>query len=290
MQRRLPLILLLIAMSMAFVPVYSISPAVTIQDVSYPSKVRPNERFSVEIIFVCHEVNGWVKAKLYLKQEEMKSHEGTWFGWFGENPDENATLTLSDIALPPSAEPYELEVVMFWTPLFWWFQGDFKQESRLLNIAVVSIVLSVDCLPKSVDANQNFLLQCKITNEGNDSAYDVVAEISEYRDFSPKGELRTSVGSLEPSRSIQVFFNLSSPSVIWGGVHTMALQLTYRDWSNKEYVIPQELSIKVDISPSQFVNTWGLMMLFAIAIVLLVIFAAISRRARVSHKGLVFER
>jgi hypothetical protein len=56
----------------AFDGVYSVSPAVTIQSFSYPNKVNPNEKFSIQVVLMCHDVNGWAKVRLYLKEHELK--------------------------------------------------------------------------------------------------------------------------------------------------------------------------------------------------------------------------
>jgi hypothetical protein len=273
----------------AFDGVYSVSPAVTIQSFSYPNKVNPNEKFSIQVVLMCHDVNGWAKVRLYLKEQELKASDGIWIGLLGKEAGSNITVVLSDIVLESSKEPYALELATFWQKLG--ELGETRQESKDLKITVVNIMLSADCLPKSVNANENFLLQCSVENEGNDLAYDVTAEISDYRDFSPKGGLRKEVGNLEPGQSRQVSFNLTSPFVIYGDVHRLVVTLRYQDWTNKEWAITQELSIKVDVSPVWFVSAWGPMALLVTVLFVFAVFVLfIARKAIVSRKGLEFRR
>jgi hypothetical protein len=273
----------------AFDGAYSVTPAVTIQSLKYPNKVRPNEGFAIQVVLACHDVNGWAKVKLYRKEQELKASDGMWIGWLGKETSSNITVVLSDIMLESSKEPYVLELATFWQKLG--ELGETKQESKELKITVVNIMLSADCLPKSVNANENFLLQCLIENDGNDLAYDVTAEISDYRDFSPKGELRKEIGNLEPGQSRQVLFNLTSPFVVYGGVHRLVVTLRCQDWTNKELATTQELSIKVDVSPTWFVTTWGPMALLVTVLVVFAVFVLfIARRAIVSRKGLEFRR
>lgn len=267
----------------------STAPKVVIQSLNYPDKVHPNEKFFIDIVFVCNDVNGWAKAKLYLKEQELKASDGIWCGWFGKEAGKNITVTLSDITLAANAEPYALEITMFWQPLSI-FGGELRQESKSLEVSVVNIVLSADCLPNSVNTNEVFTLRCSITNEGNGLAHDVVAAIADYRDFSPKGQLQEKIGDLEPGHPRSVSFNMSSPFAIYASVHNMVLSLNYRDWANKEYVTRQELPIKVDVPPEALVSYWGPIGIIAAIMIAIIIFALLARKLIINRKGMIFQK
>jgi hypothetical protein len=264
----------------------STAPEVVIQSLNYRDKIHPDEKFSVEVVFVCNDVNGWATAKLYLKEPELtelKTSGGVWCGVFGKNAGENITVTLSDITLSPKPEPYKMEVTMFWQPLSLSL-NEIREDSKSLEVTVVNIVLSADCLPNSVNMNEVFTLQCSITNGGNDVAHDATVSIADSRDFSVKGQSHEGIGDIKPRQPKSVSFNMSSPFAIWSGTHSMVLRLAYRDWDNREYASTQELSIKVDVPPEVLMGYWTRIAII-LAIFIVIVSFVVARRLVISKKG-----
>jgi hypothetical protein len=271
----------------------STAPEVVIRSLNYRDKIHPDEKFSVEVVFVCNDVNGWAKAKLYLREpepKELKVSEGIWCGLFGKNAGENITVTLSDITLSPRAEPYTMEVTMFWQPVSMILGGEVRQESKSLEVTVVNIALSADCLPNSVNMNEVFTLQCSITNEGNGVARDTTVSIADSRDFSLKGESHEEIGDIEPGQPKSVSFNMSSPFAISSSVHSMVLRLTYTDWDNKQYATSQGVSIKVDVPPEALMDYWPRIALYGAIILVIVSFAVLGRKLIINRKGVTVVR
>ena len=260
-------------------------PTVSIKSISYPEKVHPNEKFSVSAVVVSNDVNGWASVKLYLNDQELKTSSEVWYGWFGTGAGKNTTITLSDIALDPSVAPYNLQIVAFWKPLG---QGEIKQAAMSFKITVVSLALTVDCLPNSVNASENFMLRCSVTNTGNDVAYGVSVAMSDYGDFSPKGELHQNIGDLTAKQSKPVYFNISSPIVMYPSSHDLTLQITYRDFSNTETSTSQRLSIKVDLTPATSLNgalTVAPWIILVVVVIILLYFAKVGKQAGVNRSG-----
>ncbi len=259
---------------------------VTINSIDYPKKVHPNEGFSVSAVVVSKDVNGWASVKLYLNDQELKTSSGVWYGFLGTDAGKNTTITLSDLTLDPSVAPYNLQMVAFWTPLG---QGEIRQAAMSFMITVVSLVVTADCLPNSVNATENFMLHCSVTNAGNDIAYGVSVAISNYGDFSPKGELHQDIGDLAVGQSKPVYFNISAPIVIYPSSHNLTLQMTYRDFSNLEDSNSQSVSIKVDLTPMTSLNgalTVAPWMILVVVVIALLFFAIVGRRILVNRHGI----
>jgi len=274
--RKSLLVLLVLAISSIIVQgAHSTSSGVSIQSIRYPEKVHPNEKFSIATTVISNDVNGWAKVKLLLEGNIVKSSDGAWYGWGGIDAGKNATLTLSDISLAPSRDPYSLEIAAFWQPLG---QGETKEESNAIRITAVTLTLSADCLPNSVNTNQNFTLQCSITNGGNDIAHAVVASIVNYGDFTPKGTLHEEIGDLPRGESKPVSFSMGSPTLIVGGEHSLTLELRCTDFANEEVVSSQQLTIKVDVSPTQAVTNWWPVVMIVAAVIVIIPFALGARR------------
>jgi len=246
--------------------IHASSQDLTIQSVWYPKKVRPNEKFSIDVAFICSGTSGWAKAKMFWNGQEVKVSNEIWFGPLGKDPNKVENVTFSDVELTSSKTPYNFEIAMFWRTL----AGEFKQDSRQIAILAVEIKLNVEFLPKSVSINQNFLLRCTVTNEGNDVAYAVVSEITEYGGLSPKGEMKKTIGNLDPGASKQVFFNLSCPFAVFGGNRKLTLTLKYQDWAGKESMRPFELSIVVEIPEETYTNILIPWTIIAIVVVIFV--------------------
>jgi hypothetical protein len=275
MRKSLLVLLVSAILSIAVQGAHSTSSEVSIQSISYPEKVHPNEKFSITTTVICHDVNGWAKVKLLSEGKEMKSSDGAWYGWGGIDAGKNTTLALSDISLAPSREPYSLEIATFWQPLG---QGETKEESKTIRITAVTTTLSADCLPNSVNANQNFTLECSITNNGNDIAYAVVASIVNYGDFSPKGKLHEEIGNLAAGESKPVSFIMGSPTLIVGGEHSLTLDLRCTDFANEEIASSQQLTIKVEVSPTEAVRTWWPVVMIGVVVIVILLFAVAAKR------------
>jgi hypothetical protein len=271
-------LLVLLVSAILFIAVqgaYSASSGVSIQSINYPEKVHPNVQFSIATTVISNDVNGWAKVKLLVKGTEMKSSDGAWYGWGGIDAGKNTTLTLSGISLGPSRDPYSLEVATFWQPLG---QGETKEESKTIRITAVTLTLRADCLPNSVNASQNFTLQCSITNGGNDIAYAVVASIANYGDFTPKGTLHEEIGNLPAGESKPVSFSMGSPTPIVGGEHSLTLELRCTNFAREEVVSSQQLTIKVEVSPSEAVTTWWPVVMIVALVIVIILFAVGAKR------------
>jgi len=238
---------------------------ITITSLDFPNKVYPDQKFSIEVNFVCRETGGWAKAKLFWQGEEKKASSDLWV-WTANQLNK---VVLSDITLAPSSMPLDFEVAMFWGTLG---GGEVKQESRQIKIQVVEIKLSVDHMPKSVNADQSFVLQCSVKNDGNDKTYNVTGEITNYDGFSPKGVLQKPIGTLDPSSSKSIAFDLSCPFTIWGGIWEATLTLRYQDWQSRKYETQHKLSIKVDIPQAIYEKVFTLIIPWAIILIVLLVF------------------
>jgi len=277
--------LLLVSTLLVAMQTVSSGYTVTINSINYPEKVHPNEKFSVSALVVSNDVNGWASIKLYLNDQELKTSSGVWYGWVGTDAGKNTTITLSDVTLGPSVIPYNLQIVAFWKPVN---QGEIKQAAMSFKITVVSLILTADCLPNSVNASENFMLDCIITNTGNDVAYGVSVAVSNYADFSPKGELHQDIGDLKAGQSKPISFNMSSPIVIYPSSHDLTLRITYRDFSDTETSTTQHLSIKVDLTPGTALEgalTIAPWLILAVVVLVILFYAFVGRRLRVSKGG-----
>ena len=253
------------------VQVIASAPKVTILEIISPDKVYDMEPFSIKISISTSESGGIIRTVLKNDGAELGASQSGPIIAF-PNPV-TINLTINDVRLSAQEIP-ELELDVYWNAVL---GGESKEDSRKIPIEVVKISFDIEYTPRAVLTNESFNLEYKITNNGNDKAYDVQIELISLARFAAENSTRTSLGEIGPSENQNATFKLSSSITdIYGGERTLILAILFKDWRGIDHQqnLDCKISLKVSEKTLRFWLPHIVLFIIAIAVFLFILFKA----------------